>query len=181
MQLLIIALALAFIAAVIIVVIQWNKAAAINQLLEATAPLLIRLGFPFGLVAQVGPFVRWKEVARGGNTKPGVHAGHGNCPCEKQYTVATIQINFPARPNAAQIAAATINPPAPDKVGVVCKGECIPVMTHVWHGWVLLLDTLTGRFLLNNETFAQYHCKLPNDPDAQKPPKEGDPGGDVEL
>ena len=40
----------------------------------------------------------------------------------------------------------------------------------------MMLDTLTGNFLLNNYTFAQWHCKLPNDPDTKKPPKETDPG-----
>lgn len=180
MELLTVLLALALVAVVIFAVVQWTSASAINKLLEATAPFLIRAGFPFGLVAQAGPFRRWTEQARGGNTKRGVTGGFGNCPCQKQYTVATIQVNFPARPNAAQIAAATANPPAPDNLLVPCKGNCVNVMTHIWHGWVLLLDNQTGNFLLNNHTFAQWHCKLPNDPDVEKPPKQTDPGSDME-
>jgi hypothetical protein len=180
MQLLLIFLSLALVAVVVALIIERTKASKLNKLLEATAPFLFKAGFPFGLPLQGWPFGQWKHIASGGNTKAGVTGGFGNCPCQKQYTVATIQVVFPARPNAAQIAAATFNKPAPDKLVVHCEDNCVSVMTHIWHGWVLLQDTVTGQFLLNNETFAQFHCKKPNDPDVEKPPKENDPGGDVE-
>ncbi|MCA1605293.1 MAG: hypothetical protein LC775_07455 [Acidobacteria bacterium] len=180
MELLIVLLALALIAVVILAFVQRRRAAAINKLLEATAPFLIRAGFPFGLVEQGFPFFRWEFVEKGGNTNQGVVGGFGNCPCQKDYTVATIQTNFAARPNAAQIAAATANPPAPANAVWPCKDQCINVMTHVWNGWFLLVDNQTGQFLLNSHTYAQWHCKLSNDPDVEKPPKETDPGGDIE-
>jgi hypothetical protein len=169
-------LALALVAVVVVALVQWKRAAAINKLLEETAPFLIRAGFPFGLAADFGPFRRWKLVEQGGNTKRGNTGGRDHCPCQKEYTVATIQVNFPARPNAAQIAAATANPPAPDNRVWPCNGNCVNVMTHVWHCWYLMLDNQNGTFLLNSHTMAQFHCKLPTDPDVEKPPEQTDPG-----
>jgi hypothetical protein len=180
MQLLLIVLSLALVAVVVALIMERGKASKLNKLLEASAPFLFKAGFPFGLPLQGWPFQRWQLVASGGNTNAGVTGGLGNCPCQKEYTVKTIQVVFPARPNAAQIAAATFNKPAPDKPAFPCKDNCVNVMTHIWHGWLLFQDTVTGQCLLNNETFAQFHCKKPNDPDVEKPPKENDPGGDIQ-
>ena len=182
MQPLLILLVFALAAVVVFVLVQRNQQSKLLKFLETSAPFLFSTGFPFGLeLLQAGPFLRYKEIARGGNTKRGKTGGFGNCPCQMQYTVATIQVRFPARPNAAQIAGAIANPPAPDRLLVPCAGICIHVMTHTWTGWVLLQDLQTGQFLLNNHTFAQWHCKLPNDPDVEKPPKQTDPSNDNDV
>jgi hypothetical protein len=48
-------------------------------------------------------------------------------------------------------------------------------MTHIWHGWSAYVNAANGQMVFNCMTFAQYHCKLPNDPDINKPPKTTDP------
>lgn len=172
MTLLIAFLVLAFLASVVFAFVQRAKLVALQK---ATA----RLGPTDDVGLRDGdPPEEWVLVDKGGNNNGGDLDGFGECPCQHDYTVATLQVRFPARPNAAQIAAITFNPPAADTTYVQeCVADCVNVMTHIWHGWNLFKNNATGRFLLNVNTFAQFHCKKPNDPDVGKPPKKEHPSG----
>lgn len=143
----------------------------LRQWLELAAPYIVRSGAPF---EEIEPFlwpVRWKVVAEGGNTNPGTFGGLGFCPCQSEYTVATNQIVINAWPNPAQVAACTANPPPPAPAEWECPEDCVQVMTHLWHGWMVVQNIQTGQLKFNCHTFAQYHCKKPNDPDRDKPPR----------
>jgi len=172
MPLLIAFLVLALIAAIVFAVVQQVKLLAV---LKAKGPL----GSPVDVGLRDGdPPLAWVLVDKGGNNNDGDMNGLGECPCQHDYTIAYIQVRFPARPNAAQIAAITFNPPAPDTTNVEeCVAGCVNVMTHIWHGWHLFKNNATGNFLLNSKTYAQFHCKKPNDPDVGKPPKKEHPSG----
>jgi hypothetical protein len=118
-------------------------------------------------------------VDTGGDTSEGMIGRLGWCPCQSEYTVVTRQLNFNARPNKAQIAAACANPPPPAAAEWKCPEDCVQVLTHVWHGWLLFKLKPNKGFLLNCSTFGQYHCKKPDDPDRNKPPHEGSPGPEL--
>ncbi len=155
---------------------QWRKAATLRQRLLMAAPYVIRSGAPFGVLAPIIQPDDWKVLAQGGNTKPGEFGGINNCPCQKEYTVATQQVVLNAWPNPAQVAACAANPPAAEAPSWKCADDCVQVMTHRWHGWVVYQGIRTGQIVFNCDTFAQYHCKKPNDPDRDKLPKPSDPG-----
>src|SRR5262245_33522205 len=87
MQPLLILLVLALAATVVFLLVQRSQQSKLFTFLETSLPFLFSAGFPFGLeLLQVGPFLRYKEIARGGNTKRGNTGGFGNCPCQMQYT-----------------------------------------------------------------------------------------------
>lgn len=91
--------------------------------------------------------------------------------------MATRQQVIPNWPNGAAIAACAANPPPPDGAVWKCADDCVQVMTHIWRGWMVVRHQRTGQLKLNCETFAQFHCKKPSDPDVEKPPVEGHPDG----
>ena len=83
-------------------------------------------------------------------------------------------------PNPAQIAACAQNPPPPARPLFECPGDCVLVQTHVWHGWDVVRHRKNRQLKLNCNTFAQYHCKKPDDPEREKPPRPHHPD-DIQL
>lgn len=155
---------------------QRKIASGLRQRLHLAAPYLVRSGAPFEEIEPLFDFLKWKVIAQGGNTNPGKFGGLGNCPCQKEYTVATNQVILNAWPNPAQVAACAANPPAPEAALWRCPDDCVQVMTHIWHGWTVVQNVQNGQILFNCHTFAQYHCKRPDDPDRNRPPRTTDPG-----
>jgi len=127
-------------------------------------------------IADLAGVFEWKVIDSGGNTKPGVFGNHGSCPCERGYTVNTVQTPVAAWPNPALVNNCASNPPAADAPEWECAEDCVQVMTNIWSGWDVVQNTKTGQIIFNCCTFAQYHCKKPNDPDRNKPPRATDPG-----
>src|SRR5262249_48246410 len=116
----------------------------------------------------------WVIVLTGGDHTPGTFDGLDLCPSHHCYNVATNRIALAGFPNPAQIPgmlAYPADPPADDR----CPGECLHHMTHHWKGWYVMLNTKTGAFFLDCNSFAQYHCILPNDPGRNDPPADGPP------
>ena len=155
---------------------QWRRAEALRQRLQMAAPYIVRSGAPFEEIAPLIQPDDWKTIAQGGNNKPGQFGGIDNCPCMKQYSVATQQVVLNAWPNPAQVAACAANPPAAKAPLWNYTDDCVQVMTHIWHGWRVAQGIKTGQLVFNCHTFAQYHCKKPDDPDRNKPPRPTDPG-----
>lgn len=121
----------------------------------------------------------WRHVAGGGDNDEGNIGGRGRCPCQKEYTVATRRTWYLRPPNRLRRQACLLNPPAPAPAEWKCAEDCVQVMTHVWHGWTLVRSRWTGIYQLNCHTFAQYHCKRPDDPDVERPPARTPPPPDV--
>jgi hypothetical protein len=117
----------------------------------------------------------WTEADSGGDRHEGKISGLVDhpCPCQWEYTVASLETNFPARPNKQQIAAATQQSPLPEAPGSRCGEGCVQVMTDSWQGWVLMQNKKTGAFRIFSHTFAQYHCEKPTPP--CDPPPDDNP------
>ncbi len=128
-----------------------------------------------GLAAGFTGFQKLKVVQQGGNTKWGRMENFDSCPCEYEYTVATDQTRAMVQPNAAQLNACLANPPAVALPSRKCKDDCIHIRTHEWNGYVLYQNLWTDEFILNCESFAQYHCTKPTDPERNKPPQKTNP------
>ncbi|MBI3998269.1 MAG: hypothetical protein HY355_04485 [Armatimonadetes bacterium] len=156
--------------------IQRKTAAELRRRLHLAAPYLVRSGAPFAEIEPLVNFPIWKVIGRGGNLNPGKIGGLGLCPCQMEYTVANNQVILAAWPNPAAVAACVANPPAPDAAEWECPDDCVQVMTHLWRGWEAVQNVQNGQIRLNCYTFAQYHCKKPDDPDRHKPPRPTDPG-----
>jgi len=142
--------------------------------LETAVPHLARSGLD---MEALDPFVRpleWRVVRQGGNNQAGIIGGLGACPCQKEYTVATRQSRHGQMPNPGQIRNCVNNPPPP-------ADDCVQVMTHVWHGWMVVQRQGGGPFILNCHTSAQYHCKKPDDPAVDGEPREGPPIPEPEV
>lgn len=133
----------------------WRRYGALTQRLQMAAPYIVRSGAPFEEIAPLVNFLDWKVIAQGGNTKPGRFGGRHNCPCQSEYTVATQQVVINAWPNPAQVAACAANPPAAQAPDWTCPDDCVQVMTHIWHGWMVVQNIKTGQMRFNCETFAQ--------------------------
>jgi len=118
---------------------------------------------------------RFRLIRKSPNARPGFFANFGRCPCQSTYTVNTVQQRFANMPNQAQLNACLANPPPPRAEPWACPGNCVLVRTHVWSGWKLYRDVRLGGFLLNCNTYAQYHCKDPEDPARNDPPKTDPP------
>lgn len=128
--------------------------------------------------AELQPFLDifdWEFVASGGDNTGGIIDNLDSCPCQHEYTVATDQTVIAAWPNAAVQNNCVANPPAPAAAEWKCPDDCVQVMTHIWHGWDVLKNTKTGKIVFNCNTFAQYHCKKPTDPDRNKDPRHANP------
>ena len=145
-----------------------------HQLTRAIA-LLQRHGVAKKKVQPLLDGLQWIVIATGGNTKPGNTGNFGSCPCQSEYTVATVQTPLNAWPNPAALNNCAQNLPPPQPAEIPCQKDCVQVMTHIWHGWMVVQNAKTGALILNCDTFAQYHCKKPNDPDRNRPPRHTDP------
>ena len=123
----------------------------------------------------IPPRTEWKYVTRGGNTRFGVHGGHGACPCERNFTINTVQKFYDKRPTRKQLKDGLKNPPPHNPIGHKCAGDCVHVLTHLWHGWMLYHHPRKKRWRVNFVTFAQFHCKNPDDPDRKRKPYKRPP------
>jgi hypothetical protein len=173
----IVAIVLAVVAAALALAVWrlWRQVRVLRVLFGLAAPSALHAGLPISQVAPGLKQPRWKVVKIGPGPHEGKMGGLGNCPCQSDYTVATIQTPFAAMPNAAQIAAATANPPPVDVKAFPCPDGCVNVLTHVWHTWLVVQNLNNNTFVVNSSTFGQFHCKKPTDPDAGKAPKQGPP------
>src|SRR5436190_8368299 len=174
-----------FLAVVVVAlaVVAWRLraiSASLDERLKRAAPYLIGSDAPPEITDILLGLGDWVEIARGGNTNPGRIANLDFCPCQSEYRVATNQVVINAWPNPAQVAACNNAPPAANPPAWTCADDCVQVQTHVWHGWAVVQNVKNGQLKFNCETFAQYHCKKPDDPDRNKPPKQTDPN-DPEL
>ena len=165
-------------ALIVLVVIIWRLRSQTDELrrrLSDAGPFLIRSGKPFEILEPLLNFGEWVQIASGGQNKPGKIGGKNLCPCQSEYTCETDQVVINAWPNPQQVAACNANPPAPEAAGWDCKEDCVQVMTHIWHGFSVVKSQITGQLRFNCNTFAQYHCKKPTDPERDKPPKPRHP------
>ena len=145
----------------------------LSDQLRLAAPILAQYGTPFKDLTE--PLGMWKIIDQGGNNQFGHTDGIGNCPCQSEWTCATAQTPVAAWPVPGMAAACAANPPAAQAASIPCATSCVQVMTHIWHGWDVVQNTKTGAIVFNCHTYAQYHCKLPNDPDRNRPPRHTDP------
>jgi hypothetical protein len=166
--------------AVIVTLRLRSQANELRQRLILAGPYLIRSGAAFEEIEDLVRIGEWKSVASGGNTKSGRFGNRNSCPCQSEYTVNTRQVVINAWPNPQVLAGCQNNPPPPAAAEWKCKDDCVQVMTHIWQGWRVVRNVRTGQMKFNCVTFAQYHCKKPNDPDRDKPPKPTDPSDPIE-
>jgi hypothetical protein len=98
------------------------------------------------------------------------------CPGGTGYYNTESVTRFHHRPTAAEMKAVLSAPPPPN-VGDVfaCPGDCLNVLTHIWHSWYLKRARLLHRWELHVVTFAQYRCMKPDDPAAKLPAVLGHP------
>ena len=117
-------------------------------------------------------FGGFTELANGGDNSAGVFANMDACPCRKTYTCATTTIVLNAWPNPAPnpVFGFPWNAPPRDPEPWPCPANCVVVCTDVWRGWVVV-QLANGQILMHIHTFAQYHCKLPTDPERENPPR----------
>ena len=153
-----------------------RRAADLQRRFARAAPYLVRSGAPFEEIAPLANAADWVLVATGGNNNQGNTGPYGRCPCQSEYTVNVAFTPINAWPNPAQVAACAANPPPPDPPEWKCAEDCVQVMTHVWHGWDVFRNAKTGQLRFQCNTYAQYHCKKPDDPARDDPPQPTDPG-----
>lgn len=149
--------------------------------LQEAVPYLKKAGLD---VDALQPFMKpldWVMVKQGGNNQRGVTGGLGLCPCQSEYTANTRQTKHRQMPNQQQIQNCVNNPPPTEPAGLKCPDDCVQVQTHIWHGWQVVRNQRKGQFRLNCTTFAQYHCKKPDDPAVHEKPQEGPPPPEVEI
>jgi hypothetical protein len=156
-----------------------RRAMHLSNQVRRLLPFAIASGADPSVIAQAVPFFGWVIVMTGGDTTPGTIGRIGWCPCQNDYTCATNQIVLNAAPANAAAVAPLLNYPPPDPIGLPCASDCVPVMTHRWRGWDVVVNQNTGQIKLNCYQFAQYHCKKPDDPDRNKPPYDGSPGPEL--
>lgn len=130
-------------------------------------------GVAFELLQQAAQFGDWVELASGGDNHAGTFSNRDSCPCRHTYTCKTItfQLNAWPNPNPNPLQRFPWNAPPREKELWPCPEPCVFVCTEVWRGWRVLRNVKTGQIQMNINTFAQYHCKEPSDPDRDKPPK----------
>ena len=160
--------------ALILVAWQWRRQQRLTDTFRGLATVLAGYAdprrTPFELLQQVigGPVA----IAQGGDNHAGIFGTLGSCPCQHTYTVASILIPINAWPNPAPnpLAGWPWNAPPRAPEPWQCPAGCGLVCTDVWRGW-MVVQMPNGNLQMNLHTYAQYHCKLPNDPDAGKPPR----------
>ncbi len=126
---------------------------------------------PFEVLQQIT--FDWVQIAQGGDNSPGTFANMNACPCRHTYTCATIQfpLNAWPNPNPDPTKGFPQNAPPRAREPWPCPGNCLIVPTKIWRGWDVQQNTKTGAIVLNINTFCQYHCKEPTDPDINKAPE----------
>jgi hypothetical protein len=98
------------------------------------------------------------------------------CPGGLSFYTTDSPTSFRRKPTDAEITALCGAPPAPNVSDLFpCPGDCINVLTHVWHSWYLTRNQLSRWWTLHVVTFAQYRCMSPDDPAARKPHVMGHP------
>ena len=173
-----IALVLA-VAGIAVVARSLRKVEDLRRRLTLAAPYMIRSGAPLEEIQPIFAAEEWEMIGSGGNTNPGNTGNIDMCPCQSEYTVATQQVVINVFPNPAQVAACAANPPAPAAPTLKCADDCVQVMTHLWRGFTVVRNVNTGQIKFNCHTFAQYHCKKPDDPERYRPPKLTDPNDPI--
>lgn len=126
---------------------------------------------PFELLQQAGG--GWVELASGGDTKTrGTFANMKSCPCRMTYTCATksIALNAWPNPNPNPVAGFPWNAPPRKAEPWPCPGTCVVVPIKIWRNWSVVQNA-NGNIVIHIHTLTQYHCKLPDDPDINKPPE----------
>jgi hypothetical protein len=154
----------------------WRERAALRARLAAAEANARRAAAPFEEDDSWDPFPRFILLAKGGNNQEGLFKNlkENTCPCTQLWAGRHQQTRQGFWPTAAQIAScAAVPPPEPEWK---CLEPCTPVMTHTWQGWSIYWDVMQGCLLLSCNTYGQFHCKLPDDPDRDKPPKTFPPG-----
>lgn len=157
-----------------------DEIAELKRTIAVLAGLADRSRAPFELlqqaIGQAAPVNDWVELANGGDNRAGTFEGMDNCPCRRTYTCATdtIALNAWPNPNPNPINQFPWNAPKPKAEPWDCPGDCVVVCTRIWRGWSVWKDTTTGNIQLNINTFAQYHCKKPDDPANDKAPQGGE-------
>ena len=172
---LLIVLVVALVVLCVVILRLRSQTRALEQRLSMAAPYIVRSGAPFLEIEPLLDFVQWKVIAEGGQNKPGNIGNVGSCPCQSEYTCKTDQAIINAWPNPAQVAACNANPPAVRPAQWKCPEDCVQVQTHVWHGFSVVQNQQNGQLRFNCNSYAQYHCKKPTDPDRDKPPKPRHP------
>ena len=124
---------------------------------------------PFELLQQAAQ--QWVQIASGGDNRPGVFNNLDACPCQHTYSCAsrTIAINAWPNPVPNPIRGFPWNAPPRAPAPWNCRGNCLIVPTRIWRGWSVMQGP-KGQLQVNINTFTQYHCKEPDDPDINKPP-----------
>ena len=112
------------------------------------------------------------EIARGGDLREGTFENYGLCPCQHSVTCATIDFILNRWPNPVPnpLAGFPWNAPPRSTDTWTCQDGCVRVCTEVWRNWSVVQSPRRGIVLCIN-TFAQYHCKLPDDPAVNDPPR----------
>lgn len=125
---------------------------------------------PFELLQQAGG--QWAQLAQGGDNSAGIFANMNSCPCRMTYTCATnvIPLNAWPNPKPNPVNFFPWNAPPRQREPWPCPGTCVIVPIKIWRGWRVMQGP-RGQLQLNVNTFTQYHCKEPTDPDINKPPE----------
>ena len=141
--------------------------------------LALRSGVDAGVIETVFSS-DWEEVEVSENNRPGIMGGSKKalsmCECGQEYTCNTDQQRMATAPTDEQKDECLKNPPEPEPKCYPCDEPCVPVITHLWHGWAVCRNKKTGEYVLNSNTFAQYHCEYddPGDPPEPNPPPDPD-------
>lgn len=141
----------------------------------ALGPLITRQDNPEVLSALFG-VGNWWTVLAGGDNIPGIHANEGQCPGHMFYTVSTRQTLIAKPPMMRWIHFGRWSPvtvagypnAAPAES---CPEDCVPLCTHQWHGWTVAVNLMTGQYVLNANTYAQYRCVMRGSPELGKAPR----------
>jgi hypothetical protein len=153
--------------------IQRRRRGQVERRLAVLAPYLVRAGVPAEEVASLALLGPWQPVETGGDVSSGNFDGAGLCPCQHEYTVASVLVPLPGGRPAKAAIPGLLNFAPPRAPDWTCPDDCIQVMTHRWRGWQLQTDGQAWQIWCWQ--FAQYHCKKPDDPARDAPPIEGPP------
>ena len=124
------------------------------------------------------------RIVAAGDMKPGPAVGplppwDGKpeaCPGASGYYTTELVTTFRRRPTEDERKALLGAPPLPNTTDLFpCPGDCVNVLTHVWHSWYLTKHSFLRRWDLHVCTFAQYRCTWPEDAAVHPPPVMGHP------